>query len=137
MTRHLLQRQQPDGQTCMATCLAMLLDMDTAECVARYHDKLYSQDFWFDDILDEHNIPYEYGHPARGKLYQGHVYLATVPSLNNAGGTHQIVIDYSHDEYVVLDPNIGRDVKEYAEDGFNLLGWCIDLILPAALYEEL
>ena len=133
--RHL---QQPDGTTCMATCLAMILDMDLDQCIALYHDKLYSQDFWFDDILDEHNIPYTYGHPARRRLHEGYVYLATVPSLNNIGGNHQVVIDYRDDEYMVLDPNIGRHgVLEYAQDGHNLFGWHIDLIIPADLYEDL
>ena len=134
----LRQLQQPDGQTCMATCLAMITGMDLAECLARYHDKLYSQDFWFDDILDELDIAYEYGHPARRRLHQGFVYLVTVPSLNNAGGMHQMVIDYRDEEMLVLDPNIGREgVREYAQDGFNLLGWHIDIILTADLYEDL
>lgn len=132
--RRLTLRQQPDGKTCMATSLAMILDMDVDRCIELYHDKLYSLDFWFDDIFDELDIPYEYAKPGRNTLYEGYVYLCSVPSLNNAGGMHQLVIDHRDEEYVVMDPNVGRGVNEYASDGFNLCGWRVDIILPSSIW---
>lgn len=132
--RQLRLRQQPTPTSCMATSLAMLLDIDTDESIALYHDKLYSLDFWFDDILDDLNFPYEYAKPGRNTLYQGNVYLCSVPSLNNAGGMHQLVIDHRDEYYVVMDPNAGRGVNEYLSDGSNLCGWRIDLIFPGHLW---
>lgn len=134
MARQLQLRQQPDGCTCMATSLAMILDMDVDQCIELYHEKLYSHDFWFDDVLDEHDIPYAYPKPGRQTIYQGNVYLCAVPSLNNLGGMHQIVIDYRGEEYQVLDPNSGRDCRAYQPDGSDLLGWRLDLILPHTIW---
>lgn len=127
-------RTQTSNITCMSTSLAMLLDMDAQQCADLYHDKLYSQDFWFDDILDELGVPYEYPEPGRNSIKQGHVYLCVVASLNHKGGLHQLVIDYRNDDFVVLDPNTGRDCLAYQPDGSDLFGWRVDLILPSSLW---
>jgi hypothetical protein len=40
-------------------------------------------------------------------------YLVTVPSLNITGGTHQIVIEITEDDYHVIDPVQGRAGRRY------------------------
>jgi len=70
-------------------------------------------------------------------MLHGH-YIAMVPSLNNEGGTHYVVIRRDENGETVFDPNRGREGKKwYGEDGvpisfkLHLLyvckpGWCGD-----------
>lgn len=128
-------QQQPTEDTCMITCLAMLLDRPVREMMDKYHDLLYKKEIWLDDILDDFKIPYFYGHPRKAQLNQGFVYLLTVASLNIQGGLHEILLEFDRSRNItVFDPNKGKEgIKYYVygdpknDNEVSLVTWTIDL----------
>lgn len=129
-------RQQPTPITCMATSLAMILDMDTQECIDKYHDELYSCRLWYDEVFDEHKIEYEYGHPKRNYLKTGRVYIVTVQSLNTPNSGHAVVVDMRSKEMKVLDPCKGIEGKRFYGEGGEPLGFfSVQFSVDGKLYE--
>lgn len=133
----LIHQQQPTGNTCMVTCAAMLVGMPVAEAVERYHEQMYNgHQTWYDDILEEHDIPFTFGHPKYPRLITGHVYCVTAPSLNE-DCSHALIVDKRGREMVVLDPNRGREGKLfYGAGGAELTTWYINVCIPGTVYEE-
>ena len=143
----IVHQQQPDGQTCGQTCLAMILGVPVADVVKVFgrigcstRELYYALDrcaLWWNALL------YEY------PMLHGH-YIAMVPSLNIEAGTHYVVIRRDENGETVFDPNRGREGKKFygnADEGgvpirfkLHLLyvcksGWCGDWYdghLPAA-----
>ncbi len=133
----LVHQQQPTDNTCMAASVAMLVGLSASEAVERYHDAIYNHGHrtWYDDILEEHGIPFEFGHPRYPRLRTGNVYCVTAPSLNE-NCSHALVVDVRGPKMIVLDPNKGREGKLfYGEGGVELTTWYINVCIPGSVYE--
>ncbi len=135
-------RTQPTKNSCMATCIAMLADLDVDFAYTRWHDKFQNKSAWLDTALDVYNIPYFYGSPREARLNKGFAYLLCVPSLNIRGGLHQILALYPYSaepgHITILDPAKGRGVFHYVyhqepdeeDKEVELISWTIDLAIP-------
>lgn len=132
----LIHQQQPTNFTCMVTCAAMLIEMPVSEAFEKYHADMYDGNrTWYDDILEEHGIPFEFGHPRYPRLRTGNVYCLNVPSLNS-DCSHAIVVDMRGPKMIVLDPNKGREGSLfYGEGGVELKTWYINVCIPGSVYE--
>ncbi|HBT0444797.1 TPA: hypothetical protein MA058_003453 [Klebsiella pneumoniae] len=136
MIKHLTQ---PTKDSCMSTCLAMVVGISAKESYDKYHTKLQKYEIWFDTILDEYKIPYYYGSPRSSRLSGTVLCFATVPSLNIQGVFHQILIQYEEGKFTVFDPAQGRGGAKYYipsnqkidnELQVHLESWLIDLVIP-------
>lgn len=100
--------------SCIATCLAMLLDKDPKQV-----DDEFTTDY-IRGFTDVSNYLYKHGifaqpHITAGihQIRPGRLYLATVPSLQLPGLFHQIIIDARFDGVTVYDPCKGLEGKQY------------------------
>lgn len=107
-------KTQPTMMSCMAACLAMLLDKDVEEV-----DSEFSLDY-IRGYIDVASYLYQRGifaqpHITAGmhQIRPGRLYLATVPSLQLPGLFHQIIIDARFDGVTVYDPAKGLEGKQY------------------------
>lgn len=149
----IIPQQQVDDKTCMQACAAMIAGVDVGFVVeraralfddngvddnavlgcevpsvaARYHDppSTYTpqalSNLQLDKLLVFYGyLPLQQQYPT---LYDGHVYIAHVPSLNFAGRLHAVVIDTRGEDVVVCDPQRGRKDREYY-NAEKLTSWC-------------
>lgn len=130
---------QPDGSSCVCTCLAMLMDEPAKEVIEKYHQRYYvDQNMDVADILAENAFIFrrELAGTVQ-RLMPGEVYLLTVASLNIPGGLHQILLDYRDaTKPVVLDPAKGYTGRKYytvdsieadeTANAFVLFSWIVD-----------
>lgn len=112
-------QKQPTPSTCAQTCLAMALDVPVADVVVIYGTQgMGTRDLLraLDECRILHNV---FVFPTF--LVTGW-HFAVVPSLNNRGGNHQILIFFDADTgcLTVLDPS---RAQTYATDGRDLLSW--------------
>lgn len=114
-------QQQPDSHNCVTACIAMIVDRSVDELIEEL-DTLKSSipegqvNNW--DVEDRfahaqfyskfaaENIVY-FGHRPR-EIKQGHVYMLTVPGINIPGNFHSVVLDWTDEHPVILDPSKGR-----------------------------
>lgn len=115
---------QPTKFSCAHTCLAMLL----GEPVDKVRKVLGDNDCGLSDreihaALDR--FQFLWNHFVYPTMIVAGTYLLAVPSLNNLGGSHCIVVQRDDcGMFKVFDPNKGREgVKVYEEDGSNLVSW--------------
>lgn len=109
--------------TCSQTCLAMVLGVPVEKVIEKYGDGGLNQ-------LDITAALYECGVTFEKFVFDKFIatgwYLAKVPSLNNEGGNHEIVIHFDFDMgcsgFTVFDPN-QPPKKVYLPDGSNLKAW--------------
>uniref|UniRef100_A0AAU8GEL9 Peptidase C39 domain-containing protein n=1 Tax=Salmonella phage vB_SEnST11_KE23 TaxID=3161174 RepID=A0AAU8GEL9_9CAUD len=136
MIKHLTQ---PTKDSCMATCLAMVIGISAEEALKMYHTDLQLYKIWFDDVLEKLHIPYYYGSPRSSRISGNVLCFATVASLNMPGMLHQILIQSVDGELTVYDPAKGRSGSKYyiphtegpeTELAKHLQSWTLDLILP-------
>lgn len=136
MIKHLTQ---PTKDSCMATCLAMVIGISAEEALKMYHADLQSYKIWFDDVLENYRIPYYYGSPRSSRISGNVLCFATVASLNMPGMLHQILIQNVDGKFTVYDPAKGRVGAKYyiphtegpeTELAKHLQSWTLDLILP-------
>ena len=133
------EQTQPDGSSCVCTCLAMLMDEPAKDVVAKYHDRYYvHQNMDVADILAENAFIFRREMAGTvQRLMPGAVYLLTVASLNIPGGLHQILLDYRDaTKPVVLDPAKGYTGRKYytvdsieadeTDNAFMLFSWIVD-----------
>lgn len=120
--KELKHQYQPTPYTCVHACLAMLLDKPVEEVVEEvgYPNGMRQQELLA--CLDHYDLMH--APTLFGKLWFGWQ-LVCVPSLNNRGGLHQILVHYEKGKYTVLDPS---PKIQYKEDGSDLAGWC-DVVL--------
>jgi hypothetical protein len=122
----------------------MILGMPADASYNEYHHRLYNErdkGEWYDDILDEHKIPYSYGHPRKNTIFGDAVFILTTPSLNLEGGTHAVIATSTFDGNIsVFDPVKGWPSKKYYVWGkpahpneVELTSWTVDIIIPARL----
>lgn len=109
---------QPTGSTCVQTCIAMVLGVPVADVIARYGDEPLNQQRMA-HALTECGVVWN--QMTNGTMVHEGWYMATVPSLNNRGGNHQIMVRFtSHDGVCVADPARG---DRYKQDGSDLRSW--------------
>lgn len=114
-------RHQPTPVTCVHACLAMALDVPVEKVIERYgpdamsHKQLIS-------ALNE--CRFYYNQMVYGTLVASGWYFLAVPSLNNRGGSHQILVHNNADAgcsgFTVLDPS---PRESYKVDGSDLHAW--------------
>lgn len=71
---------QPTANSCMATCVAMILDKPVSEVIEQYHDGLVNQDLPIAYILDQYNVTYSLKYSIDVTMNPGFVYILCVPS---------------------------------------------------------
>lgn len=103
---------QPTSDSCMTTCLAMILNKDV-KWIKEHHERIFNYHKWHDDYLREANIPFYYGSPRSATIGGNVLALLTVASLNNIGGLHQILVEHRNDGVItaVFDPAKGRPLS--------------------------
>jgi len=148
-------QQQPTYNTCVSTCLAMILNCDVQELIPVFHEKYYDavdNRLKVTDFLKEKGVPFELCNFESMPEKAG-VYLVTVPSLNIKGGTHQIlwIMEESDQEGYfyqrIFDPATGREDRFFYTDIEELLnsntlatklsGYALDLHIPAEYFIDL
>lgn len=134
----LTHQQQPTKNSCVSTCLAMLLDVPAQQVVDEFHDKYYvTQEQLPHEYLAAKGISTKPGISTELSLYPGKLYLVAAASLNLEGQMHEIIVDFRDEEkpLLVLDPNMGKEGKKYyvykpeaklQENEVNLTCWFID-----------
>jgi len=112
----IIRQQQPSSITCVQTCLAMALSVDVARVIAVFGAAAMNQE-QLTSALTRCGVSWNqfiHGTP----IFDGW-YFAVVPSLNNRGGNHQILI-HLHGGMTVFDPS---GATRYRTDGSDLAGW--------------
>ena len=103
---------QPCTVSCVATCLAMLVDEPVQGLIERFHEKYREGATSMRQLLDELQVPCtSFDSLDLPLLNDSGAYLISVPSLNIQGGLHQIILEVFGENYVVLDPVKGREGK--------------------------
>lgn len=124
------QLQQPTGNTCVCTSIAMVTASDLTFVIEKFHDDYMS------GKIDEFDILKQLGsyfiRQGDHNIVKGRIYIASVSSLNILGKTHSIVIDASGDRIVIFDPAKGKLDKKYyvwkdpeSADEIELGGWSL------------
>lgn len=107
-------QMQPCPTSCVSTCLAMIRAIPADVVIEKYHATYRSHGLTLRYMLDDLGIQYEafYGIDNPPLEDEG-VYLCTAPSLNIEGGTHQILIELTDEDYFVIDPVMGREDRKF------------------------
>lgn len=104
---------QPTHDSCVVTCCAMLANKPVKMTYEHFHEKLWNGQVSTEWILGA------LGLTTRRVFYDGdqvckdRVYLAAVPSPNEPGYLHQVIIDCREEPIVVLDPAQGMPGRKY------------------------
>ena len=107
-------KTQPTIMSCVPTCLAMLLDKDPKEVDDEFSSAYIRGHIDIASYLYQRGI-FAQPHITAGihQIRHGRLYLATVPSLQQPGLFHQIIIDARFDGVTVYDPVKGLEGKQY------------------------
>lgn len=134
-------QMQPTSNTCVCTCLAMLLDKPAREVIREWHPPFFeTMELSLGEVLKAAGVVcIEPKTEERfGGLESHNIYLVTVPSLNVPGCFHQVIVDYRNPAQArVLDPAQGRPKARFytldnaPEDplAFIMVSWIIDYIV--------
>lgn len=99
---------QPCTVSCVATCLAMLVDEPVQGLIDRFHERYRGGATSMGQLLKELEIPVKsFDSLSLPQLEDEGAYLVSVPSLNIRGGMHQIIIEVTDENYHVFDPVMG------------------------------
>lgn len=147
-------QQQPTFNTCVSTCLAMILGVDADKVISEFHPRYYDvieNKLKVTDYLKSNGVPFELCNFEDSPQKDG-VYLVTVPSLNIKAGTHNIlwVMESSDREGFfyqrILDPATGRKDRFYYTNIDELLEsdplatkvscYGLDLHIPMSYFVE-
>lgn len=108
--RYLKHQMQPCPVSCVCTSLAIIIGIDASAVIEKYHQGYRDGSVAERTILEDHGVPFTtFDSLDGGRLDHVGAYLITAPSLNITGGTHQIVIEVTEDDYHVIDPVMGRE----------------------------
>lgn len=115
MSEQLIKHQiQPCPVSCVATCLAMVSGKPASEIIERFHIKYRQGGLSLRQMLDELGVPFRsFDSADEPALEWEGAYICTSPSLNIQGGTHQIIVEVTGENYWVHDPVMGRDERLY------------------------
>lgn len=118
MTKYgITYQEQPTPKTCVQTCLAMCLGMSVEEVIEKYGEDPLNQQKLVVALSSEGIVFNQFCFGPM--IYEGW-YFVVVPSLNFAGGLHQILVHMKKGEIIVFDPSRG---KKYKENGEDLISW--------------
>ena len=115
-------KQQPTPDTCVSTCLAMLLNEDTQTIIDQFHASYKAGQTNPIKFLEQRGIKVNDGKPYQ-YLDEDGLYFLMVPSLNIQATNHQII--YIIEEggngwfHTLLDPVKGREGKLYYKSDFE------------------
>jgi hypothetical protein len=113
--------QQPTHNTCVSTCMAMILGLSPEEVIAEFHDQYYDRaedKLHVTAYLKSKGVEFTLCNFETAPNMEG-VYMVTVPSLSTAGGNHQILWCLENAEQEgyfyqrILDPASGRKGMKY------------------------
>ena len=115
MSEGLVKHQmQPCPVSCVSTCLAMIAGKSAAEVIERFHVEYRKGGLSLRTMLDGLGVPFKSFDTADEPMLEWEgAYICTAPSLNIQGGTHQIIIEVTGENYWVLDPVMGREERLY------------------------
>jgi hypothetical protein len=108
---HITPLQQPNDQTCVHTCLAMITGKPVDQLISRFGDQTIGF-YEIATVLVEHRLFPVYTTEQQHPFYASGVYLVAAPSLNRPGLLHQLVVEAGPDGYIVHDPQAGREGKD-------------------------
>jgi len=127
---------QPCTVSCVATCLAMLVDEPVQGLIDQFHERYRAGATSMGQLLKELEIPCtSFDSLSLPTLVDEGAYLVSVPSLNIQGGMHQIIIEVTDENYFVHDPVKGIEGKLFygrrgetfpAEGEVELNGFVVD-----------
>lgn len=101
----IIWQPQPTGDSCASTCCAMILGIPAQQIVDEFHARFTAYEMDEQEYLAEHCVVIEPVAKRWAPVESGHVYMLTVPSLNNNGMFHAILLDYrDHTNPIVYDP---------------------------------
>lgn len=113
----LVHQFQPTPYTCVHACIAMVIGRPASEVVEEIGNPHGLNQQLLLRALEQYDLMHAM--TLFGSLWTGWQF-AVVPSLNNRGGAHQVLIHFEHGKYRVLDPSTKI---RYKEDGSDLSCW--------------
>lgn len=93
--------------------MAMLASIPVKVAYDHYHEKLWDRTVNVEWILRTLGLDYRRTFYEGGTLNHGFVYLVVVPSANECGQFHQIIVDCRTEPLTVLDPCKGLPDRYY------------------------
>ena len=130
---------QPTHNTCTSACIAMITELPIDQVIEEFHTKYINHHITLHGYLRVKGVstkmPVEKpSFPA--PLSPGHLYILTVPSLNEEGMFHNIVVDYRWGEKPhVLDPCEGKKNHKYYDNYLTgdlavpLKSWIVEAVV--------
>jgi len=97
---NIIHQKQPTHDTCVSTCIAMLLNVPVEEVVKDFHDRYMNHEINIDDYLLQNDLEVEPLLPSYWQAEFDNIYIASVPSLNKKASLHQIIIDTRNNESI-------------------------------------
>lgn len=137
-------QQQPNDNTCVSTCMAMILDEPADTVINDFHQGYIDPNVTnkVTDYLNAYGLPYTVCNFETPIVEKG-VYLVTVPSVNTRTALHNIVVVGDDSGYSIYDPNAMRNgVKSYSfgeidellENEVKFSGYSVDLFISKQDY---
>ena len=111
--RHGQLHSRCDDGDCFRACISVLLGVPNGDHIPNPHDQLWF--FAWQDFLAPFGMAIDHSH-AKGPIWRGHPWIASVPSKNCEGKSHAIVMGDRNQ--VLFDPSPNR--RYHA--GWSLLG---------------
>lgn len=119
MSKLVLQRQ-PDQHTCVAACLAMVLNRPVQEVVDEFHADFEQRKHEVDQYACTQGALLARTED-RQRLQANKVYFLLVPSLNSPGMFHQVLADTRHG-FEIFDPARQGTQAYCGRSEFDLMG---------------
>jgi hypothetical protein len=94
---------QPCDESCVATCIAMLIDEPVEMIMGDFHDRYMHGGITIPQYLDAHGIKHKEFNSIEWITDQGR-YLVLAPSLNTHAKLHTVIMDISPYGNYVYDP---------------------------------
>lgn len=146
MSVKIFHQCQPCQRSCVSTCIAMLLNVPVSVIKDKWHENFWEYKASMRNILDHYGVQYKEFSSldiiTLGENVGTGVFLATVPSLNYAGGFHEVLVQYTKEtnEWNIFDPNAQEGYKFYTsnktlqeerpEEAFKMHSYIIDAFIP-------
>lgn len=135
---------QPTNNTCVSTCLAMVLGVPVQQVIDQFHEDYMQGHGSVVEYLEQEGCKVENLKADNTDPFEhGYVYLATVPSLNTRGTLHTVLLDCTGERLVLLDPNNDpelmhyvlqmedEDDRQYGPTEFPMISWVLDYKISA------
>jgi len=110
---------QPTPDSCMSTCIAMLLGLSAEQVIDEFHDDYKNNNKRASSYIQEKGFFCKCLNTEERNLWPDRLYLLVVPSLNIQGGTHSVVADTRNDMFRILDPNNGKEGRKYYREDYH------------------